>query len=83
MVLTNALLVLHNATVSQQKNTGDTKRKAEREDEGRRAGGERTATVIINKNHLSHLCNLFSFNMRSMLKRSGSLREAWEGWALG
>lgn len=58
-------------------------RKAEREEEGRRAGGERIATVITNKNHLSHLCNLFSFNMRSMLKRSGSLREAWEGRALG
>lgn len=26
------------------------------------------------------MCNLFSFNMRSMLKRSGSLRECWEGW---
>lgn len=50
---------------------------------GRRARGERIATVITNKNHLSHLCNLFSFNMRSMLKRSGSLREAWEGQALG
>lgn len=50
---------------------------------GRRTVGERIATVITNKNHLSHLCNLFSFNMRSMLKRSGSLREAWEGRALG
>lgn len=38
-------------------------------------GGEIIATVITNKNHLSHLCNLFSFNIRSMLKRSGSLSE--------
>lgn len=44
---------------------------------------ERIATVITNKNHLSHLCNLFSFNMRSMLKGSRSLSKAWEGLALG
>lgn len=50
---------------------------------GAGGGGERIATVITNKNHLSHLCNLFSFNMRSMLKRSGSLSEVWEGPALG
>lgn len=30
-------------------------------------GGGSNATVITNKKHLSHLCNLFSFNMRSML----------------
>lgn len=30
-------------------------------------GGGSPATVITNKKHLSHLCNLFSFNMRSML----------------
>lgn len=50
---------------------------------GRAGGGERIATVITNKNHLSHLCNLFSFNIRSMLKRSGSLSKDWEGQALG
>lgn len=48
------------------------------------AGGEEIiATVITNKNHLSHLCNLFSFNIRSMLKRSWSLSGDWEGQALG
>lgn len=31
-------------------------------------GGGDNATVITNKKHLSHLCNLFSFNMRSMLE---------------
>lgn len=36
-------------------------------EEGGGGGGGRNATVITNKKHLSHLCNLFSFNMRSML----------------
>jgi len=36
------------------------------------------ATVITNKKHLSHLCYLFSFNMRSMLVEICELRKAWE-----
>lgn len=45
-------------------------RRREREKEGRaRDGGRKKSieTVITNKKHLSHLCNLFSFNIRSML----------------
>lgn len=80
---TPALLRLHNTAVSGQKTAETLKESREGRRKGRRTGGERIATVITNKNHLSHLCNLFSFNMRSMLKRSGSLREAWEGRALG
>lgn len=78
------LFPLHNIA----EHSGDTEAKPRRHRRegaggGRAGGGERIATVITNKNHLSHLCNLFSFNIRSMLKRSGSLSEDWEGQALG
>lgn len=42
-------LMVHNMAVSGHQ------RKAEREEDGRRAGEEIIATVITNKNHLSHL----------------------------
>lgn len=48
---------------------------------GGRAGGESSATVITNKNHLSHLCNLFSFNMRTMPEKISEFeRGQGEGW---
>lgn len=74
--------VLHNVAAPWAESSRDTRERREW-NRGRRTRGERIATVNANKNHLSHLCNLFSFNMRSMLKRSGSLWEAWEGSALG
>lgn len=47
---------------------------AHREGRGKKKGGQgmegekkSIETVITNKKHLSHLCNLFSFNIRSML----------------
>ncbi|CAB1444795.1 unnamed protein product [Pleuronectes platessa] len=49
-------------------------RKAEREDEGRRARGERIATVITNKNHLSHLCHHGSPNEAQILAIVGRER---------